>query len=544
MSVLVAEDLKELIRILPGYDPYAQGKGYFFDPAAAQRRIDFIETCCTFTQGITAGQRFLMEPWEKAICANAYGWRDEITGLRRYKEVFCMVGRGNGKSEFAAALLCGGLFQEDTPPEPGGYIYSAAGTRDQSKYVFDPVTRMIRQCPQMDSRAMIYANSVVVGARSYHPMSREVHTGTQHGGAPAFSVIDELHAHTDGRLLRAIRSGMIKRKQPLLIVITTSDFERPDSPCNAMHDLSSKVRDNIVQMPTLLPAIYEADREDDWTDAETWAKANPSLGVTISARDLEALCKQAQAEPAFENEFRRLHCNIRTEQAERVIPLADWDACRGDVPKLTGLTCLCGLDLGAVKDLTAFVAAFKLENGRVALACRVWAPEDAVKARTLRGDPSYATWVRGGLMTQTPGAEVDYDWVRRDINAFHKDHPIAELAVDRLFQGAQLVQQLREKDGLMAFEHGQGSYGMGLPFRVFCESINTRTLLHDGNPVLRWAISSLVAKIDEAGTMKPDKKRASDKIDPAVAAIMAVGRVYAEAQKPTSVYNERGFLTT
>jgi len=201
-------ELQKLIRMLPGYDPFAQAGDCYFDEKAAQFRIDFIQECCTFTQGEKAGQPFILEPWEKAIVANMYGWKHP-SGLRRYRMVFVLVARGNGKSEMCAALICVGLFVPDDLPEPGGHVFSAAGKRDQTRYVFDPVCYMIRHSPEMSERARIYKQAINVGTRTYFPMCRETHTGTEHGGAPAFAVADEVHAHLDRRLITAIETGMV-----------------------------------------------------------------------------------------------------------------------------------------------------------------------------------------------------------------------------------------------------------------------------------------------------------------------------------------------
>jgi phage terminase large subunit-like protein len=516
-------ELERLIRSLPGYDPYDQAGDCWFDEAEAQFRIGFIETHCSFTQGIMAGQPFRMLDWEKAVCANMWGWK-RPDGLRRYRVVLVIIGRGNGKSEWAAAEICSSMFVPDHPPEPGGHVYSLAGKKDQTIYVSGPVRTMIRANPELNSKATVQEKAVVVAGRPYWALSREVHTGTGHGGAPAFAVADELHAHIDRRLIHAVETGMPKRKQPLFLCISTADFERPESPCNQMQDYAQKVCDNTIEDPTFLPALFVADKEDDWTSPATWAKANPSMGVTIQEGDLAALCSKAKADPAFENEFKRLHCNIRTDASSVLIGIEQWDACKGVLPALSGKRCWCAVDLGATSDLTAFAAAYLLDDDRVGLEFRVWVPEKIVRDREQRGNPQYATWCRQGFMTMTPGAVVDYAKVEADIVAFAEEREMQELAADTLFQGAQLIQNLVEGHGLPAFEHRQGHYGMALPMRTFMEQVNQGKILHDGNPVARWGISNLVGTQDAAGNWKPDKKKSTDKIDPVVAAVMAVGR--------------------
>jgi phage terminase large subunit-like protein len=451
--------------------------------------------------------------------------------------VFILVGRGNGKSELAAALTCDALFIPEDPPEPGGHVYSAAAKREQTRYVFEPICQMIRNCPEMDSRAQIYKNSIVVGTRSYYPMSRETHTGTEHGGAPAFAVADEVHAHLDRKLINAIETGMIKRSQPLLVAISTSDFEREGSPCNQMHDYGSKVRDNLVTDPTFLPAIFEATKEDDWTTPATWRKANPNLGVTIEEDDLRQLCEKAKADPPFENEFKRLHCNIRTEQSERLLPVERWDACKGELPDLSKKSCWCGLDPGATSDFTAFLAVFPLEPGLYAVVPRFWLPEATARKRRERLGTTYQVWERQDALTLTPGNEIDYRRITQDIAAFSEQHAIQEVAVDALFQGHQVLTDLRDEHGLNAFEHQQGWKHMAIPTRTWIEHVGEKKIVHDGNPVMRWMVSNLMGRLDRAGNVLPDKEKSGDKIDGVVACIMALGRaVMAPPPPPESIY--------
>ena len=521
MATATTDNLEEIIRLLPGYDPYEQAGECWFDKASAQYRIDFIQECCTFSMGERAGEPFVLEPWEKSIVANLYGWK-QPDGWRRYRVAFVSVGRGNGKSELSAALVCSELFIDD---EPGAQLYSAAGKRDQTRFVFDPVRKMIMACPEMRSRALLYKTSIVVGDRSYRAISREA--TTEHGGSTQFAIVDELHAHADRALIDVLETSMVKRRQPMMVCLSTSDYEREGSPCNQMHEYACKVRDNLITDESFLPAVYEATRDDDWTDPEVWKLANPNLGVTIMEDRLASLCRKAQNDPTFENEFKRLHLNIRTEQAERLLPIQWWDACRGELPDVRKRSCWCGLDLGATRDFTAFAAAFPVDGGKIAVKMIFWIPEATAAQRKEKLGTTYLVWERAGALRLTPGDEVDYGRVEHDIAEFAKEHAVREIAADRLFQAAQIVQNLWSKHGIKTYEHGQGFLSMAVPTRQFLEYVGSQQIIQEGNPVMRWMVSNLTGRQDEAGNWKPDKKRSAEKIDGPVALIMALGRAIA-----------------
>ena len=53
-------------------------------------------------------------------------------------------------------------------------------------------------------------------------------------------------------------------------------------------------------------------------------------------------------------------------------------------------------------------------------------------------------------------------------------------------------------------------------------------LRHDGDPVLEWCVGDVVGRPDRRGDLYPAKQRPEQKIDAAVASMMAVGRAMAE----------------
>ena len=535
---IATENLEDIARMLPGYDPWQQKEDCHFDADSAAFHIEFIEQCCTFTQGPKTGQPFILEPWQKAVTANLYGWR-RPDGSRRYRVAFIFVACGNGKSELLAAYICDSLFVPDRYNEPGGHVYSAAGKKDQTKYVFDPVCKMVEQCPEMASRARVFVRSVEVGDRTYWPMARETHTGTEHGGATHFAAVDEVHAHLDDRLIVACKRGMVKRKQPLMVAASTSDWEREGSPCNALHDYATKVRDNLAHDPSFLPVIYEATKDDDWTSLETAAKANPNYGVSVDATNFQILLQNAKNDPLFENEFKRLHLNIRTEQAQRLIKMADWDACQGDLPDLHGLPCWCGLDLGATRDFSAFVAVFPLGDRRYALKPIFWIPESAAVDRRNRMGATFLAWERAKLLRiTTKYHEADYQQIQADIAAFAKEHDVREVAADPLFQGKDTTQRLIDEYGITVIEHKQGAVAMALPMRLFMEAIGDHRLVHDGHRVLRWMVSNLAGVQDRVGNWLPSKKHSPEKIDGVLGSIMGLARAIANEGGPKQSFLE------
>lgn len=541
-------DLQRIIRLIPGYDPVATApSGWWFEPDAATAAIAFFPERLKHMEGVLAGERFLLEPWQQAIIANLFGWKrkdDHGRTVRRYRESLIFVARKNGKSPLAAGIALYCLFCD---PERGQQNYLAASTREQAGLLFRHCRGMVEQSPAMQERCRVYggnapggqAQSIVRESRSsfLKIISADVSVG-KHGKNLNLAIVDELHEQANRDLVDTLRTSMASanKPQPLMIYTTTSDFERPGSVCNEIHEYACKVRDGVIDNPKFLPVIYEATREDDWTLLDTWKKANPNLGVSVSQEFLADECKAAQETPARENVFKRLHLNIRTEQDQRWLSIEKWDACPSDADRedLVGKPCFGGLDLSTTTDLSALVLAFPKDAGGYSLLSWFWVPEENTHAREKKDRVPYTQWIREGWITATPGNVIDYDVIRADINRLGKQYDIREIAVDR-WNATQLMVQLAG-DGFEIVKFGQGYGDMTSPTKELEGLVLSSRVDHGGNPVLRWMASNVTVEQDAAGNFKPSKAKSTERIDGIVAAVMAIGRAMVTPVSRQSYY--------
>jgi phage terminase large subunit-like protein len=265
-----------------------------------------------------------------------------------------------------------------------------------------------------------------------------------------------------------------------------------------------------------------------------WPKANPNLGISVKVESLKEQCAKAESLPAAQNAFRRLRLNQWTEQADRWIDIAVWDACaqRVDAASLQGRKCFAGLDLSTTTDLSAFVLLFPPEDDGEPwqVLCRFWMPKDNVRQRVERDRVPYDVWIREGYIEATEGNVIDYDVLRQRIGEDAKLYQIREIAYDR-WNATQLVTQL-QGDGMELIPFGQGFASMSAPTKELEKMILGQQIAHGGNPVLRWMVSNVAVKQDPAGNLKPDKSKSSDRIDGVVALVMAVGRATVAPDEP------------
>ena len=511
---------------IPGYDPHRGAKDYEFYEPEARAAVEFFHTKLTHAKGPKFGQLFALEEWQQAIIANLFGWHHKETGLKRYRECLCYVPRGNGKTAMAAGIVLLGLFNYG---DDGSEIYGAASEYKQASLVFSHARMMVLKNPELKADCSLFAGQAKsiqrgedVGFSTYRVMSSA--SDAAHGFNTSLAVIDELHTQPNSNLVDAIGTSMGKREESLLIHITTADFDREGSVCNAKHRYGISVRDGIIDDPTFLPVIYEAEDGDDWKDENVWIKANPNLGVSHFMDHLRREKKKAENDPTYENTFRRFYLNQKTQQAHRIIPMEKWDSCAGIVNynDLKGRACFMGLDLSTTSDITAGVYVFPGGDAPWDVFCRFWIPKDNAELRQTRDRVPYLTWAKDGLVTLTDGDDVDQRFVRHQINEDAKHFHINQIAFDP-FNAAKISGELQDEDGFNLIQYRQGMLSMAGPTKELLRMIRGQQINHGGNPVLRWMASNVTGREDHLENMMPDKKKSFEKIDGVVSLIMAIG---------------------
>lgn len=495
---------------------------FWYDHAAAALACDFFPACLTHVKGELAGKPLELQDWQKErIIRPIFGWKRK-DGTRRYRVVYIEIPRKNGKSTVIAGIAILMLLVDR---EPGAEIYSAAADRDQAAIVFNVAKQMIEQDPALAERSAVLKRVITAksGTSVYRVLSADAKT--KHGINAHAVLFDELHAQPNRGLWDTLTTSTGARRQPLTVAITTAGYDK-HSICWEQHEYACKVRDGIIEDAAFLPVIFAADADDDWTDPQVWAKANPGLGVSVKPEYLKAECAKAKETPAYQNTFRRLHLNQWTEQASRWIDVGVWDEGSGavDVEALRGQPCYGGLDLSSTTDLSALALLFPPhgEETQWQLLVRFWMPEANIAKRARQDRVPYDQWATQGFIETTPGNIIDYDHIRARVLEDVERFAIQEIPYDR-WNSAQLVTQLGG-DGLTMVPFGQGFASMSQPTKDFEALVVGRKLRHGGNPVLRWMASNVAVLQDPAGNLKPDKGKSTERIDGIVAAIMALGR--------------------
>lgn len=515
-----------------------------FDERKAKRVINFIEAL-KHTKGEFYGKLFELLDWQKQIISDVFGTvRDNRPDVRQFTTAYIETPKKMGKSEFGAALALNMLVNDD---EQRAEVYGCAADRNQASIVFNVAVDMVEQCPPLAKRIavipstkrMVYkpTNSV------YQVLSSDV--PSKHGLNVSACVFDELHTQPNRQLYDVMTQGSgDARKQPLWFFLTTAGTDR-NSICWEVHQKAKDILDGRKADPRFYPVIFGLDENDDWQDEKNWYKANPSLGHTIDIEKVRDAYRKAVETPADENEFRQLRLNQWVKQSVRWMPMDKWDACASsvDAERLKGRPCYAGLDLSSTSDLTVFLLVFPPieEDEPYQIIPFFWLPEETLPLRVRRDHVMYDVWEKQGHIKTTQGNVVHYGFIEKFIVELGKMYNIREIAYDR-WNATMMVQNL-EDDGFTMVPFGQGFRDMSPATKELMRVVLEKKLAHGGNPVLRWNLDNVFVKRDPAGNIKPDKEQSTEKIDGAVALVMALDRALKNGSVQTgSVYSKRSLL--
>ena len=553
------------IRKLKKYKPTKfKQKSSVYDKSAADYAVAFIENLC-HTKGTWAGKPFELIDWQEQIIRDLFGTL-KPNGYRQFNTAYIEIPKKQGKSELAAAvallLTCG-------DGEERAEVYGCAADRQQAAIVFDVAADMVRMCPALSKRVKILASQkrlIYTPTNSfYQVLSAEAYS--KHGFNIHGVVFDELHTQPNRKLFDVMTKGSgDARMQPLYFLITTAGTDT-HSICYETHQKAKDIIEGRKIDPTFYPVIYGADESDDWTDPKVWKKANPSLDITVGIDKVKAACESAKQNPGEENAFRQLRLNQWVKQAVRWMPMEKWDKCAFavDEDELEGRVCYGGLDLSSTTDITTFVLVFPPSLGGAASVPRLgdgfatsccppldeddkyiilpyfWIPEDNLTLRVNRDHVPYDVWERQGYLQTTEGNVVHYGFIEQFIERLGERFNIREIAFDR-WGAVQMVQNL-EGMGFTVVPFGQGFKDMSPPTKELMKLVLEQKIAHGGHPVLRWNMDNIYIRTDPAGNIMADKEKSTEKIDGAVATIMALDRaIRCGNDHGASVYDERGIL--
>jgi phage terminase large subunit-like protein len=448
------------------------------------------------------------------ILTTVFGWV-KPDGKRRFRRAYIEVPRGNAKSTLSSALA---LYMLAADGEGGAEVYSLATTRDQARIVFGDAQAMARQSAGFRSRF-----GVGVGAHNLHVLARgskfealSAEGSTLDGLNIHFGCIDELHAHKTRTVYDVVETGTGKRDNSLLWVITTAGSNRSGI-CYEIRTFVTRLLDGVFADDSQFGIVYGLDDGDDWTLEESLIKANPNWGISVRPEVLAAAAGQGHADAERGEQLQDQAPQRVGQRGHRVDGHALLGSLRRpalDIESYAGQPCWIGLDLASKTDIAALLLVFAHAeiDGGFAVFGRYYLPEDTVHAT---GNSQYPGWMGSGRLTVTPGNVIDFSWIEADLVDFASRFAIQAVAFDP-FQATQLSTRMLA-EGLPMIEVRPTVLNFSEPMKTLEALVLQGKLIHDGDPVLGWMASNVVAHLDAKDNIYPRKERPENKIDGIVA---------------------------
>lgn len=502
---------------------------FVFDEAKAERFLEWMRLF-KHTKGVLAGQHIEPHIIQKFVFGNIYGWVHEKTGQRRFKKAYWQVARKNAKSQ---SLACVASYEAMALGENMAEIYIGATKTEQSRIVWNEIKAQLKGCEYLKGKYKVAygkiehlkSGSVIV------PLSKEAGK-TGDGLNVQAGIIDEYHAHTTSEIYDVLVSGMAARKQPLLMVITTAGFDL-NNPCYQVeykYVLQILDPNSPIENDEYFVMINELDKDedgnliDDITDERCWVKANPIVCTYEEGMNyLRGELKAALDVPEKMRNFLTKNMDVWIDQKEHgYMKMDKWALCGQDIDMeiLKGMECYVGVDLSSKIDLTSVAFEFK-KDGKYIVLSHSFMPEDTFRAKMQTDKVPYDLWVKQGWITTTPGAVVDYNFIKRYLQDFEKQYQvkIKEICVDP-YNATQFMQDM-EAQGYTAVEIRQGIPTLSEPTKNFREQVYLGNVIHNNNPVLTWAVSNAITRPDHNENIMLDKSKSRERIDPIAAVIDA-----------------------
>lgn len=571
----------------------APAKGWVWDAEKAQRVIDFFadelilpentdsdEDPVDDEAGELEPRPFILTPFEQFIAGSLFGWHAHRTNkrgvrrlVRRFRVGYLEIGKGNGKTPFAAGIMVYLLVGDGVR---GAQVFSAAVTLAQAKqYGFTDAVKMVEASSRLKARVEVLANqlSVLETGSFMRPISSEKKglDGKRVHGV----MIDEEHEHPSDDVYVKMRAGTKGRSSALVLVITNSGFN-PESVCGRHHDYTRQVLDGTVVNDTWFgfvchldscEACYAAGKWqpsddcaacDDWrVEGPHWLKPNPNLGVTIQWEYLREQVQEAIGIPSQRNMVRRLNFCQWTQQATAWIPSEQWTDCKGDVSptSLAGRECYAGVDLSDKIDLSSVVLIFPREMNRAQTTDAVvaadatdappldraidvlpyfWMPKQSIERRAHEDGVPYPQWAKDGWLTATQGALVDHDAIVDFLIEAATTYHLRGIGFDQAGATAAVTRLQRHFGDAFVTEIPQSFRMLSEPAKTMEALIVSRNLAHDANPVMTMCMGNMAIEENRWREIRPVKIGQRKRIDGGVALIVAVKALQVTPDAPAS----------
>ena len=476
--------------------------GYVFDEKRAERPIQFIERFCRHSKGEWAGKPVRLELFQKAFISALFGFVDEKTRERQYREAMLYVARKNGKSTLLSGIALYCLIADG---EAGAEVYSAASKKDQAKLIFNEALNMVHQSADLARITKKRKSDLYFPLNFSKMQALGRNSDTLDGLNSSLVIIDELHSIKDRNTYEVLKQSQSARRQPLLVMITTAGTVR-ECIFDDMYKYASSVVDGTVKDEHFLPILYELDDSKEWRDPSKWEKANPSLGHIKKLDDIIQKVERAKQSPRDLTGVLVKDFNVIQTVGSAWLTFDDINNEETfDIGRFRGYYAIGGVDLSHVGDLTAATLLLMDKSEKRYVTQMYWLPKEHFEKRVHDEKIPYDKWYEAGLLRLCEGNQINYSdvtaWFLEMVEKYELTP--AWIYYDP-YSAAYWVQEMQSA-GFNLVKCYQGVKTLSLPMQKLAADLQSKKINYNNNVLLKWCITNTGVKTDVNGNIQPVK---------------------------------------
>ena len=440
-QIIAGKWIKKIYKIL--VDGIKSGD-WDFDAKKANKAIQFIENFCHHSKG--RNDLFKLELWQKAIVSAIFGILDKKTHRRQFREIFLLVGRKNGKSLFAAAIMAYVAYIDG---EYGSELYCLAPKLDQADIVYDSFYKITQAEEELAEVTKKRRSDIYIAELNTTIKKIAFNAKKADGFNPTMTTNDEMEAWPGDQGLKQYEvmvSGTGARTEPITLSTSTAGYVN-DGIFDELMKRSTAFLKGSSKERRLLPFLYMIDDLEKWNTKEELAKANPNLGVSVQWEFFEEQIAIALQSLSKKAEFMTKYCNIKQNSSiawldyETVAKAAEQPHTLDD---FRGCYCVAGIDLSRTTDLTAVSLVIE-KGGKNHIITQFFMPQERYNVAIDEEGVPYNIFKEQGYLTISGEHQVNYKDVFAWFVRLIKEYKIRPLKVgyDRYCAG-YLVEEMKE----------------------------------------------------------------------------------------------------
>lgn len=440
-QIIAGKWIKKIYKIL--VDGIKSGD-WDFDAKKANKAIQFIENFCHHSKG--RNDLFKLELWQKAIVSAIFGILDKKTHRRQFREIFLLVGRKNGKSLFAAAIMAYVAYIDG---EYGSELYCLAPKLDQADIVYDSFYKITQAEEELAEVTKKRRSDIYIEELNTTIKKIAFNAKKADGFNPTMTTNDEMEAWPGDQGLKQYEvmvSGTGARTEPITLSTSTAGYVN-DGIFDELMKRSTAFLKGSSKERRLLPFLYMIDDLEKWNTKEELAKANPNLGVSVQWEFFEEQIAIAIQSLSKKAEFMTKYCNIKQNSSIAWLDYETVAKAAGQpytLDDFRGCYCVAGIDLSRTTDLTAVSLVIE-KGGKNHIITQFFMPQERYNVAIDEEGVPYNIFKEQGYLTISGEHQVNYKDVFAWFVRLIKEYKIRPLKVgyDRYCAG-YLVEEMKE----------------------------------------------------------------------------------------------------